>query len=173
MSWATTKSLKERGCDPLPGCFLQLPRWRRFLPQRHWRQSWRCPLLYSTDIRNKGHYLDLVFKVGHYNTDYTAYAEEGEKIRGDFANTGVALSAEYGRKKSLSSDGWYIEPQTQLSLGYFGGDKYTTSNGVNVDQDGIRSAIGRIGFNFGKDLGEKARSISRPTGIMTLPVMAG
>lgn len=112
---------------------------------------------YSTDIRNKGHYLDLVFKVGHYNTDYTAYAEEGEKIRGDFANTGVALSAEYGRKKSLSSDGWYIEPQTQLSLGYFGGDKYTTSNGVNVDQDGIRSAIGRIGFNFGKDLGEKSK----------------
>lgn len=112
---------------------------------------------YNTDIRSKGHYLDLVFKIGHYHTDYTAYTRSGERIRGDFGNTGVALSAEYGRKKLLSDDGWYIEPQTQLSLGYFGGDNYTTGNGVHIHQDGIKSAIGRVGFNFGKDLGEKSK----------------
>ncbi|MCH3949696.1 MAG: autotransporter outer membrane beta-barrel domain-containing protein [Acidaminococcus sp.] len=112
---------------------------------------------YSTDIRSKGHYLDLVFKIGHYNTDYTTYTGSGEKVRGDFDNTGVSLSAEYGRKKMLSDDGWYIEPQTQFSLGYFGGDSYTTSNGVQVRQDGIKSAIGRVGFNLGKDLGPKSK----------------
>ena len=31
----------------------------------------------------------------------------------------------------------------------------TTSNGISVRQDGIRSALGRIGFNLGKDIDEK------------------
>lgn len=113
--------------------------------------------LYNTDIRHSGHYLDVILKVGRYNTDYTVYAETGDKIRGDFSNTGVAVSAEYGRKKALSSDGWYIEPQAQLSLGYFSGDTYHTSNGINIDQDNIWSAVGRIGVNIGKDLSDKSQ----------------
>ena len=31
----------------------------------------------------------------------------------------------------------------------------TTSNGISVRQGGIRSALGRIGFNLGKDIDEK------------------
>ncbi|MFQ9936448.1 MAG: autotransporter outer membrane beta-barrel domain-containing protein [Phascolarctobacterium faecium] len=31
----------------------------------------------------------------------------------------------------------------------------TTSNGISVRQDGIRSALGRIGFNLSKDIDEK------------------
>lgn len=113
--------------------------------------------LYNTDIRHSGHYLDVILKVGRYNTDYTAHAESSDKVRGDFYNTGVAVSAEYGRKKVLSNDGWYIEPQAQLSLGYFSGDTYHTSNGVNIDQDNIWSAVGRIGVNIGKDLSDKSQ----------------
>ena len=45
--------------------------------------------------------------------------------------------------------------QGQLTLGYLGGDNYTTSNGIAVRQGGIRSALGRIGFNLGKDIDEK------------------
>lgn len=30
-----------------------------------------------------------------------------------------------------------IEPQAQFTLGYLGGDNYTASNGINVDQSGI------------------------------------
>ena len=109
---------------------------------------------YSTDIGSKGHYLDLVFKISNMDNDFKVFDTNSKKITGDFNNTGVSLSAEYGRKNDLQN-GWYIEPQAQFTLGYLGGDNYTASNGINVDQSGINSAVGRIGFNIGKEVGEK------------------
>lgn len=109
---------------------------------------------YSTDIGSKGHYLDLVFKISNMDNDFTVYDTNRNKITGDFNNTGVSLSAEYGRKNNLQN-GWYIEPQVQFTLGYLGGDNYVASNGIEVEQSGIKSAVGRIGFNIGKEVGEK------------------
>lgn len=40
-------------------------------------------------------------------------------------------------------------------MGYLGGDNYITSNGIEVNQSGIKSAVGRIGFNIGKEIGSK------------------
>ncbi len=109
---------------------------------------------YNTEIGSKGHYLDVVFKVSNMDNDFTVYDTRNNKITGDFNNTGVSLSAEYGRKNALQN-GWYIEPQAQFTLGYLGGDSYITSNGIQVDQSGIKSAVGRIGFNIGKEVGSK------------------
>ena len=109
---------------------------------------------YNTEIGSKGHYLDVVFKISNMDNDFAVYDTNSNKITGDFNNTGVSLSAEYGRKNTLGS-GWYIEPQTQFTLGYLGGDNYTTSNGIQVSQSGIKSAVGRIGFNIGKEVGRK------------------
>lgn len=109
---------------------------------------------YNTEIGSKGHYLDLVLKISNMDNDFTVYDTNSNKITGDFNNIGVALSAEYGRKNALKN-GWYIEPQTQFTLGYLGGDSYTASNGIEVNQSGIKSAVGRIGFNIGKEIGGK------------------
>lgn len=109
---------------------------------------------YNTEIGSKGHYLDLVFKISNMDNDFTVYDTNSKKITGDFNNTGVALSTEYGRKNALKN-GWYIEPQAQFTLGYLGGDNYITSNGIEVNQSGIKSAVGRIGFNIGKEIGSK------------------
>lgn len=109
---------------------------------------------YNTEIGSKGHYLDVVFKVSNLDNDFKVYDTKNNKITGDFSNTGVSLSAEYGRKNSLHN-GWYIEPQAQFTLGYLGGDSYTASNGIEVSQSGIKSAVGRIGFNIGKEVGSK------------------
>ena len=109
---------------------------------------------YNTEIGSKGHYLDLVLKISNMDNDFAVYDTNSNKITGDFNNTGVALSAEYGRKNALNN-GWYIEPQAQFTLGYLGGDNYTASNGIEVSQSGINSAVGRIGFNIGKEVGSK------------------
>ena len=106
---------------------------------------------YNTEMGSKGHYLDLVFKISNMDNDFTVYDTNSKKITGDFNNTGVALSAEYGRKNDLKY-GWYIEPQVQFTLGYLGGDNYTTNNGIEVRQSGIQSAVGRLGFNIGKEV---------------------
>lgn len=109
---------------------------------------------YNTDLRNKGHYLDLVFKIYNADSDFTVFDTEGKKITGAFDNTGISLSAEYGRKKYLDEH-WSIEPQAQLTLGYLGGARYTTSNGIHVSQSDPNSVLGRIGCNFMYDMDEK------------------
>nr|WP_304259365.1 autotransporter outer membrane beta-barrel domain-containing protein [Phascolarctobacterium succinatutens] len=109
---------------------------------------------YNTDLRNKGHYLDLAFKIYDADSDFTVFDTEGKKITGAFDNTGISLSAEYGRKKYLDEH-WSIEPQAQLTLGYLGGARYTTSNGIHVSQSDPNSVLGRIGCNFMYDMDEK------------------
>ena len=106
---------------------------------------------YTTEIGSKGHYLDVVFKISNMDNDFAVYDTNSNKITGDFNNTGVSLSAEYGRKNTLQN-GWYIEPQVQFTLGYLGGDNYTANNGIEVRQSGIQSAVGRLGFNIGKEV---------------------
>lgn len=109
---------------------------------------------YNTDLRNKGHYLDLAFKIYDADSDFTVFDTEGKKITGAFDNIGISLSAEYGRKKYLDEH-WSIEPQAQLTLGYLGGARYTTSNGIHVSQSDPNSVLGRIGCNFMYDMDEK------------------
>ena len=108
---------------------------------------------YSTDLRNKGHYLDLALKIYNADSDFIVFDSEGKKITGAFDNTGISLSAEYGRKKYLDEH-WSIEPQAQLTLGYLGGARYTTSNGIHVSQSDPNSVLGRIGCNFMYDMDE-------------------
>lgn len=109
---------------------------------------------YMTQVGEKGHYVDVVAKFNHMDTDFTVYDSNSKKITGDFDNTGVSLSAEYGRKNSLSQNGWYVEPQAQMTVGYLGSSSYM-SNKVQVDQSGISSVVGRLGFNLGRDIDKK------------------
>lgn len=109
---------------------------------------------YSTTMRNKGHYLDFVFKVVDMDNDFSVFDTNGNNISGAMDNQGISVNVEYGRKKGLG-DKWYIEPQGQLTFGYLGGDNYKLNNGIAVDQGGISSLVGRIGFNIGRDIDEK------------------
>lgn len=109
---------------------------------------------YVTQIGTKGHYFDVVAKFDHMDSDFRVVDTNDQTITGDFDGTGVSLSAEYGRKNSLKH-AWYIEPQVQMTLGYLGGADYLTSNGISVQQGGIKSAIGRISFNIGRDIDAK------------------
>ena len=109
---------------------------------------------YSTDMRSKGHYLDLGFKIYDADSDFIVYDTIGKKITGAYDNTGISLSAEYGRKKHLD-ERWSIEPQAQLTLGFLGGANYTTSNGIHVSQSDATTALGRIGCNLVYDMDKK------------------
>lgn len=110
--------------------------------------------LYNTDIYESGHYLDLVFKLAHMDNDFHVYDSNGTRVDGDYENTGLSFSAEYGRRSDLGG-GWYIEPQVQMTVGHINGDDYETSNGVSVKQEGIWSLLGRAGFNIGRTVGDR------------------
>lgn len=51
--------------------------------------------------------------------------------------------------------GWYIEPKAQLTLGYLDGGSYFTSNRVKIEQSHIKSVLGRVGFQLGRDIDAK------------------
>lgn len=109
--------------------------------------------LYDTWVGEKGHYRDLILRGGRINSDYDIsgmFSNGMEDIGGDYHQWFGSISAEWGRKNDMQS-GWYFEPQTQLQLARVGGASYVSDSGINVDQDGATSLIGRVGFRLGRE----------------------
>lgn len=111
--------------------------------------------LYRTELREKGHYIDWVLKFSHMDNKFHMFDTNGNSVSGKQENFGISASVEYGRKKKLDDNGWYVEPQGQLTFGRLLGDRYKLTNGVEVDPDGISSLVGRAGFNLGRDINER------------------
>lgn len=109
--------------------------------------------LYDTWLGEKGHYRDLVLRGGRINSDYDvsgAFSNGYEDIGGDYHQWFGSISAEWGRKNDMGT-GWYFEPQVQAQLARVGGASYVSDSGVDVDQDGTTSLIGRAGFRIGRE----------------------
>ena len=109
--------------------------------------------LYDTWLGEKGHYRDLVLRGGRINSDYDisgAFSNGYEDIGGDYHQWFGSISAEWGRKNDMGT-GWYFEPQVQAQLARVGGVSYVSDSGVDVDQDGATSLIGRAGFRIGRE----------------------
>lgn len=109
--------------------------------------------LYDTWLGEKGHYRDLVLRGGRINSDYDvsgAFGNEYEDIGGDYHQWFGSISAEWGRKNDIGT-GWYFEPQVQAQLARIGGASYVSDSGIDVDQDGATSLIGRAGFRIGRE----------------------
>lgn len=109
--------------------------------------------LYDTWLGEKGHYRDLVLRGGRINSDYDvsgAFSTGYEDIGGDYHQWFGSISAEWGRKNEMGT-GWYFEPQVQAQLARVGGASYVSDSGVDVDQDGATSLIGRAGFRIGRE----------------------
>lgn len=109
--------------------------------------------LYDTWLGEKGHYRDLVLRGGRINSDYDvsgAFGNEYEDIGGDYHQWFGSISAEWGRKNDMGT-GWYFEPQVQAQLARVGGASYVSDSGIDVDQDGATSLIGRAGFRIGRE----------------------
>ena len=100
--------------------------------------------LYDTKVRHDGQYLDLAFRIHRLTNKIVAH----DGISGHGDNTGMSLGAEYGWKKELGR-GWFVEPQAQFTLGWLSGADWTMENGVHVEEDNIRSAVGRTGLRVG------------------------
>lgn len=109
--------------------------------------------LYDTWLGEKGHYRDLVLRGGRINSDYDvsgAFSKGYEDIGGDYHQWFGSISAEWGRKNEMGT-GWYFEPQVQAQLARVGGASYVSDSGIDVDQDGATSLIGRAGFRIGRE----------------------
>lgn len=106
--------------------------------------------LYGSWLGSKGHYLDVIARGSKLTNDFKLVDLSGNAAKADYDTWAYGISDEYGYRQDLNA-GWFVEPQAELSLGHISRVDYTTSNGVSIRQDGVNSAIVRLGFLGGKE----------------------
>ena len=102
---------------------------------------------YGTKLNENGTYIDVVAKYTNLDNDYTVNGGIGS---GDYDAGAYSLSAEYG-KRFTQDNGFWVEPQAELTYGHVGSASYTTAAG-KAAQDSFDSFVGRVGVLVGKDV---------------------
>lgn len=103
--------------------------------------------VYGSNLRDDGSFIDLIAKYAHMKNDFDVNGGVGN---GDYSTNGLSFSAEYGKR--FHQEGYWIEPQAELTYGRVSSADFTTKNGASVHQDSMDSLVGRLGFSLGKDV---------------------
>ena len=106
--------------------------------------------VYTSWLGSTGHYFDVIARGSKLNNDMKLVDMSGNSAKADYSTWAYGISAEYGYRQELQA-GWFVEPQAEVSLGHINSVDYTTSNGVGVKQDGVNSAVTRLGVVGGKE----------------------
>lgn len=103
--------------------------------------------VYGSNLRDDGSFIDLIAKYAHMKNDFDVNGGVGS---GDYSTNGLSFSAEYGKR--FHQEGYWIEPQAELTYGRVSSADFMTKNGAFVHQDSMDSLVGRLGFSLGKDI---------------------
>ena len=103
--------------------------------------------VYGSNLRDDGSFIDLIAKYAHMKNDFDVNGGVGS---GDYSTNGLSFSAEYGKR--FQQEGYWIEPQAELTYGRVSSADFTTKRGAKVHQDSMDSLVGRRGFSLGKDI---------------------
>lgn len=103
--------------------------------------------VYGSNLRDDGSFIDLIAKYAHMKNDFDVNGGVGS---GNYSTNGLSFSAEYGKR--FHQEGYWIEPQAELTYGRVSSADFMTKNGASVHQDSMDSLVGRLGFSLGKDI---------------------
>ncbi|WP_440809849.1 autotransporter outer membrane beta-barrel domain-containing protein [Pseudomonas syringae] len=111
---------------------------------------------YSTWLdSDTGYYFDGVLKFNRFNNKARVNLSDGIRTKGDYSNSGVGASLEFGRHIKLDN-GYFVEPYSQLAGVVVEGKDYELDNGMRAENDLTRSLVGKLGATTGRnfDLGQ-------------------
>lgn len=111
---------------------------------------------YSTWLDSQsGYYLDGVIKLNRFNNKARVNLSDGTRTKGDYSNSGVGASVEFGRHIKLDGS-YYVEPYTQLIGAFIEGKDYELDNGLRAEGDSTCSLLGKVGVTTGRnfDMGQ-------------------
>lgn len=114
--------------------------------------------IYATWMNNNGHYVDVLYKVSRLNNKFDM--KDVEDVKGDYDTYGISLSAEYGKRFDITEK-WFAEPSVGMHLGRLGDETYTTDGGIEISQDSIYTAEGRVGAAVGYKFSDKGNIYAR------------
>ena len=105
--------------------------------------------IYGSYLSDSGSFIDLIAKYARLDNEFkTVGAGVGDA---DYKENAYSLSAEYG-KRFTSDNGFWIEPQVELTYGTVGSVDYLTNKGYSVHKDSTDSLVGRLSFALGKNI---------------------
>lgn len=104
---------------------------------------------YATWQHADGWYADTVLSWDWYDQSLRTRMLDGTPVHGSYHTYAGGISQEVGRMFRFDN-GLFIEPQLQLSWYWIKGMDFTTSNGMDVDQDDACALTGRAGLVVGK-----------------------
>ena len=118
--------------------------------------------IYATWMNNNGHYVDVLYKVSRLNNKFDVGSTNAKvgKSSGEYDTYGISLSTEYGKRFDITEK-WFAEPSIGMHLGRLGDETYTTNSGIEVEQDSIYTAEGRIGASLGYKFSDKGNIYAR------------
>ena len=114
--------------------------------------------LYGGWIADDGQYIDIIIKRHKLDTDFDLHTQSGTGVNGRYHTWGTSASVEYGWRLGIADTDYYIEPQAELMIGHLNGVSHTTNVGTNIKQEGIDTAVGRVGIAAGWISPEKTGS---------------
>ena len=104
---------------------------------------------YATWQHSDGWYADTVLSWDWYDQNLKTRMLDRTRVHGSYTTYGGGFSQEFGRMFRFDN-GFFMEPQLQLAWYWMKGTDFTTSNGMDVDQDDMYALTGRAGLVLGK-----------------------
>ena len=103
---------------------------------------------YGSKLSEDGSFVDLIAKYGRLEHEFNVAKDT---LSGEYATNGYSVSAEYG-KRFEKENGFWIEPQVELTYGRVTEADYVNKQGNKVVQEDMDSLVGRLGFRLGRDI---------------------
>ena len=107
--------------------------------------------LYLTAQANNGLWLDGLVKYARMKNNFNVRDSQGATVSGYGKTDSYSLSLESGKRINLTAapQGFYLEPQLQVSWSHQQEDRLVASNGLHIDLDGYDSLLGRASALLG------------------------
>lgn len=102
---------------------------------------------YLTWVADNGFYVDQVVKINRIRNQFKVKDSQQNLVSGQAKSTGFTFSVEAGRRFHFSPDdqGFYLEPQAQITAGRQKGSQTRASNGLVIAFKDYHSFNGRAG----------------------------
>ena len=108
--------------------------------------------IYNSYVQDEGWYNDSILKFSYIMSDFNIF---NQSTTYNTSNMAFTLSDEFGYRFKLGGEKeWYIDPQVELSMGYFDQTELKQVLGeswLNTLADGVITVRSRFGSSFGYD----------------------
>lgn len=101
---------------------------------------------YLTWVADNGFYLDQLIKFDRLSNQFSVKDSQNNSVEGTGKTSGFSAAIEAGKRFSFAPDhqGFYLEPQMQLTAGKQKGTEIKASNGLRISFKDYDSVIGRV-----------------------------